>query len=134
MSDVTIVRIDEVQALERRGGVKTWPLIAREHAENAAFTTGMTVFPKGEGASLHRHNCDEQVTLLAGEGMAEVEGETFRLKQYDTTYVAADKEHRFWNTGDQPMRILWIYSSNQVTRTFSDSGETVPHLSPAGMS
>jgi quercetin dioxygenase-like cupin family protein len=129
MADTTILKIDDVRAFQRGGGIVTWPLIVPAVAAEAGITTGMTVFPPGEGAPMHSHNCDEQVTLLAGEGEVEVDGEITRLRQFDTTYIPADKPHCFRNTGDGPMRILWIYVSNHVTRTFTETGETVEHLS-----
>ena len=33
------------------------------------------------------------------------------------------------NTGDSIMRILWVYGSTEVTRTFADTGETVEQFS-----
>jgi hypothetical protein len=47
---------------------------------------------------------------------------------YDTTFVLAGVAHRFLNTGDRQMRILWNYTSVEATRTFVDTGETVTHM------
>jgi mannose-6-phosphate isomerase-like protein (cupin superfamily) len=129
MSDALIIHVEGVKVIQRGGGIETVPLITPFAMANAPFTTGMSVYPKGMGAPLHRHNCDEQVTLLEGEGEVEIDGVVTPLARYDSTYIQAGKVHAFRNTGAQPMRILWIYSSNKVTRTFAGSDEEVEHLS-----
>lgn len=129
MVETVILPVASIGRIARGGGVETTPLVTRVSAPGAAFTTGMSVYPKGKGAPLHHHNCDEQVTLLEGVGEVEVEGVITPLVQYDTTYIPAGKVHAFRNTGEGPMRILWIYSSAIVTRTFEGSDEEVEHLS-----
>lgn len=114
MSRSTIVKIDQAPTVERGNGIVTRPLIMKNNTENARFTTGMTRFPPGEGE-------------------VEIDGEITALVRYDTTYIPAEVPHRFHNTGTGPMAILWIYSSNQVTRTFAATGETVEHLSSADL-
>jgi mannose-6-phosphate isomerase-like protein (cupin superfamily) len=129
---MTVIKARDVPRLSRGGGVVTIPLITRQSAEEEnRITTGISVYPVGTGAPLHLHNCDEHVTLLEGRGEVEIAGRVTPLEPPDTTYIAAGIEHAFRNTGDSPMKILWVYSSAYVTRTFADTGETVEHLSAA---
>jgi mannose-6-phosphate isomerase-like protein (cupin superfamily) len=126
-----IIRFADIDPLDRGGGIRTRPLVTPESRAEAPITTGISVYPPGTGAPLHTHNCDEQVTLLAGLAEVEIGGVVTPLEPHDTTYIAQGLEHAFRNRGDAPMTILWIYCSNNVTRTLSASGETIEHLSAA---
>ena len=129
MAEASILKVDAIRVIERGSGIRTWPLVVHQAIPHAHVTTGMSVYPVGQGAPLHKHNCDEQVTLLEGVGEVEADGRVTALVPYDSTYIPAGIWHCFRNTGNGPMRILWIYDSTRVTRTFAADEIEVDHLS-----
>ena len=132
MSEPHILKYDEIRVIQRGGGVITRPLVGTWIGAEG-FTSGITTFPPGTAIKLHTHNVEEAVTILEGNAQCDVDGQTFDLKPFDTTYVPSGIPHRFVNVGSGPMSILWTYTSTHVTRTFVDTGETVEHLSPGDL-
>lgn len=124
-----MIRFGEQERVERGNGISTVrlspSLLPEQH-----FQMGVTSFPPGTSIALHSHNCIEQVTVIEGAGEAELNGERLPARPYDTTQIAAGEVHRFLNTGDSVMRILWVYGAEHVTRTFAETGETVDQLAP----
>lgn len=119
-----LIRFDEAHPVARGGGIESVRLTP-EPLEGQCFTMGVTSFPPGTSIRLHSHNTIEQVTVIEGEGVAVLDGEETPARPYDTTQIAPGELHRFINTGNETMRILWVYGDTHVTRTFADTGETV---------
>jgi quercetin dioxygenase-like cupin family protein len=124
----TLIRFDEAEPVARGDGIESVRLTPVPLDEQG-FVMGVTSFPPGTSIRLHSHNTIEQVTVIEGEGLAELNGEQLPAKPYDTTQIAPGEWHRFINTGTGTMRILWVYGSTDVTRTFADTGETVEQFS-----
>ena len=122
-----VLTFKTLPVFERGGGVQT--LLFSNKELGARITSGVTRFPRGGGIPLHYHNCDEQTTVLEGEAEAEIDGRRSRMQPYDTAFIPEGKHHRFSNVGTGPMTILWVYNVADMTRTFVETGETVPHLS-----
>lgn len=115
------------EVIERGNGVRTRLLVGPHNG--ASITTGTTTLLAGQSAPWHSHNCDEQIMLLEGTARVEYDGGTFEVGPFDTSFIPAGVSHRFVNTGEGPMVMYFIYDRPDVTRTFTETGVTVVHLS-----
>jgi len=122
-----VFKIREMKPVDRGPGLRGWPLMTGEKGSEH-LTTGITEFQPGANLALHIHNCEEQVTLLEGNATAIIDGVSYQLTAPDTTFISQGLAHRFINTSDRPMKILWVYTTTQVTRTFLESGKTEDYL------
>lgn len=130
MSEGVVIGYETIEPFARGDGVETRLMVGKGVSDATPFTTGTTIFPPGSAAPMHSHNCAEQVTVLEGQAEALVDGELSQLGPMDTSFIPANRPHYFKNTGRGRLVILWIYGARDVTRTFTETGETVPHMSP----
>ncbi len=119
----------KIIAFDRGNGVLTIPYVGKWNSEQNLVTTGQTQFQVGKGLPLHSHNVEESVFVLEGLATAQIGDELFDLEPGQATWVPAGIPHRFFNRGDDLMRIYWVYGGRYVTRTMTESGETFEHLS-----
>ncbi len=128
MADLKYMRFGEQTPISRGNGAVSYPLVGGKDGTDA-FTAGISQFPPGLEVPLHSHNVEEMVTVLEGSGECEIDGVVRPVQLFDTTLIPGGVVHCFRNTGDAPMKIMWVYASVGVTRTFASTGETVEHLS-----
>ena len=126
--EAKIIRITQVKSIDRGPGVKGIPLVTREMGAQH-ISTGITEFEDGAEIALHYHNCEEQIVIIEGNAIAEINGVYHSLSTFDSTFVPAETPHRFMNRSGRIMKFLWIYGSADVKRTLVATGETAQHLS-----
>ena len=74
----------------------------------------------------HTHNAEEQVTILKGSLKIVLDGDKeVHCGVYDSTFISSGVRHELINEKDEEVHALITYGSSNVTRTFSDTGETV---------
>ena len=86
-------------------------LIGQDNVGARHVEVVLGVIEKGRGASQHAHPGIEQVCyLLEGRARAEVGGETCDMEPGDCCFFPPDIPHVFTSIGDQPAKVLVIYS------------------------
>jgi quercetin dioxygenase-like cupin family protein len=100
-------------------------VIAGPKQSTRNFKTSITRMRAGSSVPRHSHNCEEQVTVLEGRLRFVLGEKVVECGRYDSTYISAGVEHEFANVGMGDALVMVIYGASHVTRTFSDTGETV---------
>lgn len=72
---------------------------------------GMTLLPPGKASSNHTHDREEETWyILSGRGEVVVDGERREVSADTVITVTPPQEHQLINTGDETLKVLWIYT------------------------
>ncbi len=101
--------------------LKAFNLPGLHHRTLAGFEQGMkklsvwaeTIEP-GAGTPVHRHDCEEAVVVLEGNGTLTVNGEDSTFGPNSTLIVPADAVHQILNSGTTRMVIIGTFSTAPV--------------------
>ena len=88
--------------------------------------SGITFLPPKTSVPVHSHNTEEQVTILKGTLKIILNGDQEVVcKSYDSTFISSNVQHELINESEEEVHAIIIYGSADVTRTFTETGETV---------
>ena len=101
-------------------------LIASKKIGSSKIHSGITFLPPNTSVPDHSHNTEEQVTILKGTLKIILNGDQEIIcKSYDSTFISSNVRHELINESEEEVHAIIIYGSADVTRTFTETRETV---------
>ena len=99
---------------EETGHVDWWTLFSADRTETKGMTVGIAEIPVGAPRPErgHQHTQDEVYYFLAGSGEVVVNGEATPVTAGDAVFIPGDAEHVAVNTGDVPLRLLYVFATD----------------------
>ena len=115
----------EIPKIPRGRGIVNH-LIASKQIGARNIHSGITFIPPNTSVPDHSHNTEEQVTVIKGSLKIILNGDQEVIcNSYDSTFISSNVQHELINDTDEEVHALIIYGSVDVTRTFTETGETV---------
>lgn len=96
------------------------------HADGLrSLSVWLQTIDPGGATPPHRHDCDEVVLVLAGQGELHVGGEVQKFGPDQTIVLPAEVDHQIVNSGDEPLRTLAAFAATPV-RVLMPDGTPFP--------
>jgi len=103
------------------------PIAGIAHSTWAAADDGLSqlsvwrqTLAPGAASPPHRHDCDEVVLCLAGQGEVHTEGSVFRFDADTTLALPKDQVRQLINTGAEPLQLLAVLAATPVHTELPD--------------
>ncbi len=114
-------RFAETDGYEPSEGAWFRDLFARRFGAEG-ICGGYGRFKKGSSLPCHMHVYDESITILSGDAICMVQGSNYSMTGVSTAFVPQGKPHRFLNSGENEMEMLWVYAGDEPDRLLVDAG------------
>jgi quercetin dioxygenase-like cupin family protein len=106
------------------------PIPGVAHATWAGAAEGLTqlsvwrqTLAPGAATPPHRHDCDEIVLCLGGQGEVHLDGAVHRFGADSTVVLPRGPVHQIFNTGSVPLEIVGVFGQAPVTTRLPDGSE-----------
>ncbi len=117
----TIVRFDKSTVYELSENAFFTDLFARRLGA-VGICGGYGRFLPGASLPCHLHDYDESITIVQGTASCFVQGREYELSGCATAYIPKGLRHRFINSSDQEMAMIWVYAGDEPDRRVVDNG------------
>lgn len=89
---------------------KLFHLVDVDLHDSKHLVAGLAMFEPGEGAAFHTHPDSEEINVaIKGRGKMVCDGEEMAFDTYDFMYIPAGTLHCHFNTGDEPLWLVYVY-------------------------
>lgn len=117
-----LMRFDSAPRYQAGEGTEARDLFAARFGA-AGVCGGHARFAPGAEIPCHVHDYDESITIVAGQATCRVAGREYQMADCDTACIPQDRPHRFLNSGDSPMEMIWVYAGDEPARRLVDPGD-----------
>jgi quercetin dioxygenase-like cupin family protein len=98
-------------------------MIGPSNSDARNLTFGLAEFPPDSDAKAHTHDAQEEIIfILSGEGQFIASEQVYELKPGIAVYIPPQLEHRITVTGNEPLRLVTLFSPPVVPGAYDPQG------------